>query len=57
MSSLDKRKLKIDQKNSYSICLKEKASAELKREELARIIFDGLYEFVGLLDAQGMCLR
>lgn len=58
MSSLDKRKTQNrSKKNSYSICLKEKASAELKREELARIIFDGLYEFVGLLDAQGNVLE
>lgn len=58
MSSLDERRSQDRSKNnSYRIYLKGKGSEELRREELARIIFDGLYEFVGLLDAQGNVLE
>nr|AAC45438.1 bZIP histidine kinase [Pseudomonas putida] len=58
MSSLDRKKPQNRSKNNYyNICLKEKGSEELTCEEHARIIFDGLYEFVGLLDAHGNVLE
>lgn len=58
MSFLDRRKPQNREKNdNYNICLKEKGSAELMQEQHARIIFDGLYEFVSLLDSHGNVLE
>ncbi|UBQ37728.1 PAS domain S-box protein [Acinetobacter johnsonii] len=58
MSFLDRRKPQNRLKNNhYNINLKEKGSAELMQEQHTRIIFDGLYEFVGLLDAKGNVLE
>src|SRR3990167_698249 len=58
MSFWDRRKPQNKLKNNhYNISLKEKGSAELMQEQYTRIIFDGLYEFVGLLDAKGNVLE
>ncbi|MET4162662.1 PAS domain S-box-containing protein [Marinobacterium sp. MBR-111] len=58
MSSVDKKQFQPGSALTvHSTYLETNGSGQLQREKLARIIFDGLYEFVGLLDAQGNVLE